>query len=151
MNLHYVICVWHWVNRLHRDLLSFLLFYWNIHFIHFLLVVNYSLNLTSKLHYFGHIDGCDGKIQFRFREEFSLCHQGSSKEHFEKILSPSFNTMREFMTDAIFKGKNRWKMRKPHFLFRDKIKLLGDCFLDGNYKWLRQVHWRYMFLPNMEW
>lgn len=101
--------------------------------------MNYSLHLTSKLHYFGHEGGYDGTIQFRLREEFSLYHQGFSKECHEKILNPAPNTLREVMTDAIFEDKDRKKMKKPHFLFGDKMELPENCLFDGNYKWLRQI------------
>lgn len=101
--------------------------------------MNYSLNPPSKFNYFGHVDGYDDAVQFRLREKFPMCCQSTSKEHQEKILNPRPNTMREFMTDAVFEGKDMKKMRKPNFLFGDKMELLEDYLFDGNYKWLRQI------------
>lgn len=54
------------------------------------------------------------------------------------------------MMDRTFEGKDRKKMKKPNILFKDKIELSKDCLFDKNYKTLRQVQGRYMFLPNME-
>lgn len=58
--------------------------------------------------------------------------------------------MREFITDAILERMDRKKMKKPNFLFGDKIELLEDHLFDGNYKWPRQIQGQYIFLQNME-
>lgn len=92
----------------------------------------------------------NGKIQFKLREEFPLCRWGTSREPLEKILSPSPNTMREFMTGAVFEGKDKKKMKNPNFLFGDQRELPEDYLFNGNYKWLRQIQGRYMFLPNLK-
>lgn len=117
----------------------------------FFLVVNYSLYPSSKLDYFGHAGGYDSKVQLRLREEFRLYHQGSSKERFDKILNPSSNTVREFMTNAILERMDKKKMKKLNFLFGDKIELPEDHLFYGNYKWPRQIQGQYIFLQNMEW
>lgn len=50
----------------------------------------------------------------------------------------------------VFERKDRKKIKKPNFLFGDKIESLEECPFDGNSKWLRQVRGRYVFLPKME-
>lgn len=91
--------------------------------------MNYSLNPTSKLNYFGHVGEHDGTIQFKIMGEFSLCCPGTNKDLHNRILNPNSSIMREFMTDATFEGKDRKKMKEPNFLFGDKIELLEDCLL----------------------
>lgn len=99
--------------------------------------MNYSLNPITKLHYLGHVGGYDDMIQFRLREEFPLCRQCTSKEHSDKILSPNPSTMRGFIKDSGFEGKDREEMMKPNFLFGDKIESSEGYLLYGNYKWLQ--------------
>ena len=40
-------------------------------------------------------------------------------------------------------------MKKPAFLFGDSITVDDKQLHDGNYKWLRKIGDRFMFLPNM--
>lgn len=112
--------------------------------------MNYSLNPTSKLHYFGHMGGYDGMVQFQVREDFPLYCPGTHKECHEKILNPSSSILSEIMTDATFESKDKKRIKKPHLLFEDKLELFEDCLFDGNYKWLRYVRRHYIFLPNMK-
>lgn len=135
-----------------------LFLHWNVNSFFFL--VNYSLNPTSKLNYFGHVGSYDGTIQFWLRGKFPLCRPSSrgfplcrlglSQDRHDNIPSPNSRIVKEIMTNATFEGNDRKKMKKPHFLFGDKIELSEDFLFDGNYKWLRQVQGQYMFLPNME-
>lgn len=54
------------------------------------------------------------------------------------------------MTDATFGREEGRKMRKPSFLFGDKMKLPEDCLFNGNYKWLRLIGGEHILFPNME-
>lgn len=111
--------------------------------------MNYSFNPTYKQNYFGHVGVSDGTVKFRLRGNFLLHCLGTNQEHQDKKFRPNSSVLREIMTDAIFEGKFRKKMKKPHFLFGDKIKMSKDYLFDGNYK--HQIRGRYMFLPNIEW
>lgn len=119
------------MSRIFVELSSSLIsFFFSEMFIFF--VVNHYLNPTSKLQYFEHIGGHDGTVQIRLREEFLLCHQGTRKECRKKVLIPSSNIMREFITNAVFEGKDRKKMKQPNFHLGDKMELPKDCFYYGN-------------------
>ena len=54
------------------------------------------------------------------------------------------------VTDAKFETAEREVLKKPSFLFGDSVKMDPKRVSEGNYKWLRTVNNRRLFLPNLE-
>ena len=102
-----------------------------------LFVVRYSSNPMSKKCHFGHIGGADLNIMFvlwRTAPVFAL----KSREHRNRLSSPSILTLWEIMTDGRFESDIHVTLKKPDF-FGDAIAEHDRILYDGDYKWLRQI------------
>ena len=68
----------------------------------------------------------------------------------ELITQASPETLRILVTDARLENLSRKPIVKSGFLFGDFVDFEADNAYDGDYKWLRKVRDRNLFLPNME-
>ena len=72
------------------------------------------------------------------------------KSRVELITQASHDTLRTLVSDARLESPSRKPITKPGYLFGDFVDFNASTAYDGDYKWLRRVEDRNLFLPNME-
>ena len=90
----------------------------------------------------------DLNAQFCFRRE-APAFTRKQEEHIAKLTRCSSLTLWEIISYGKLDAPDRSPLRKPVFLFGDSILADDSTLHDGNYKWLRQIGDRFIFIPNM--
>ena len=87
--------------------------------------------------------------QFCLRKEAPVFNIINNEERSAKLSRADALTLRELISDGKFESDDKTLMRKPIFLFGDSINADESPLIDGNYRWLRKIGNRFLFLPNM--
>ena len=99
-----------------------------------------------------HRFGCDGGMDVDTRfclNKMARVFFSKNEERAAKLSRCSPLTLCELISDAKLEAADMSIMKKPAFLFGDSITVDDKQLHDGNYKWLRKIGDRFMFLPNM--
>jgi len=108
----------------------------------------FELSGQKKCH-FGHVGGADPNLTFVLQEAapvFAL----KSRERRDRLSNPSMLTFWEIITNGRFESDIHIALKNPNFFFGDAIAEGDKILYDRDYKWLRQIGDRRLFLSNME-